>query len=173
MKNNSATRIATKIPNYHLKPAAEADVPLILDFIKHLADYEKLSHEVVTTEDLLHKNLFGEEKVAEVVFGYEGDTPVGFALFFYNYSTFLGKRGIYLEDLFVLEEYRGKGYGKALLFYLAKLAKEKDCGRLEWAVLDWNQPAIDFYTSLGAKQMNEWIVNRVSGKTLDDLATQF
>lgn len=173
MEQEKNQSIKTSIPGFVLKPAVEADVPLILDFIKALAVYEKLAHEVVATEDLLRKYIFGEEKVAEVVIGYEGDTPVGFALFIYNYSTFLGKPGIYLEDLFVIEEYRGKGYGKSLLLYLTKLAKEKDCGRVEWAVLDWNEPAIDFYTSLGAVQMDEWIINRVTGKTLEDLASSF
>ncbi len=166
-------QIPTSIPNFTLKHASEEDVPLILAFIKHLAEYEKLSNEVVVTEELLNTYLFGEKKTAEVVLGYEEDKPVGFALYFYNFSTFLGKPGIYLEDLFVLEEYRGNGYGKHLLLYLAKLAKDKNCGRLEWAVLDWNQPAIDFYESLGAKQLDEWIVNRVSGNTLDELADQF
>lgn len=165
--------IDTSITNFTLRTAVKADVPLILDFIKHLAEYEKLSHEVVATEDLLEKHLFGEEKVAEVVIGYENEMPVGFALYFYSFSTFLGRPGIYLEDLFVLEEARGRGYGKALLLYLTKIAKEKDCGRVEWAVLDWNQPAIDFYNSLGARQMDEWIVNRVSGTTLNILAEKF
>lgn len=165
--------INTSIQGFQIRKAEVEDVPLILEFIKHLAEYEKLSHEVVATEELLSKYLFGEEKIAEVMLGYEEDVPVGFALYFYNYSTFLGKPGIYLEDLFVLEEFRGKGYGKVLLLYLATIAREKDCGRLEWAVLDWNQPSIDFYTSLGAEQMSEWIVNRVSGKTLEDLASQF
>jgi len=165
--------INTTISNFKLRSAEKTDVPLILTFIMHLAEYEKLSHEVVATEELLEKYLFGDEKVAEVVFGYENDTPVGFALYFYNYSTFLGKPGIYLEDLFVLEEFRGKGYGKVMLLYLAKLAKDKECGRVEWAVLDWNQAAIDFYNSLGARQMDEWIVNRFSGATLDALADKF
>lgn len=173
MKNDRIARIATKIPDFHLKPAVEADVPLILEFIKHLADYEKLSHEVVATEELLKKYLFGEEKVAEVILGYENEIPVGFALFFHNFSTFLAKPGIYLEDLFIMEDYRGKGFGKLMLLYLAKLAVDRNCGRLEWAVLDWNKPAIDFYESLGAIQLNEWIVNRVSGGTLDSLAEKF
>ena len=165
--------ISTSIPNFTLRSAVKADVLQILTFIKHLAEYEKLSHEVVATEELLEKYLFGDEKVAEVVIGYEGLTPVGFALYFYSYSTFLGKPGIYLEDLFVLEEYRGKGFGKSLLLYLTKIAKDKDFGRVEWAVLDWNKPAIDFYNSLGARQMEEWIINRVSGTTLDELADRF
>lgn len=165
--------IPTNIDLFSLRIAEVKDVPLILDFIRKLADYERLSHEVVVTEENLEKYLFGEEKVAEVILGYEGEVPVGFALFFHNFSTFLGKPGIYLEDLFVLKEYRGKGYGKSLLTYLARLALERDCGRLEWAVLDWNEPAIEFYESLGATLLNEWIVNRVSGESLDKLAEMF
>jgi len=162
----------TKIDDFVIRKAERGDVSLVLDFIKKLADYERLSHEVVATEEALEKYLFGEEKVAEVVIGYHKDVPVGFALYFYNFSTFLAKPGIYLEDLFVLEEHRGKGYGKALLAYLAKLAIEKDCGRLEWAVLDWNEPSIEFYKSLGARLMNEWIVSRLTGETLLKLADQ-
>lgn len=165
--------IPISIDQFSLRMAETEDIPLILDFIRKLADYEQLSHEVVATEEDLEKHLFGQEKVAEVILGYEGEVPVGFALFFHNFSTFLGKPGIYLEDLFVLEEYRGKGYGKTLLTYLAKLAMERDCGRLEWAVLDWNEPAIEFYESLGATLLNEWIVNRVSGESLDKLAEMF
>jgi GNAT superfamily N-acetyltransferase len=165
--------LSTKIDDFIIRRAEKEDVPLVLDFINKLADYERLSHEVVATEGELEKYLFGEEKVAEVVIGYYQDVPVGFALYFYNFSTFLGKPGIYLEDLFVLEEQRGKGFGKALLTYLAKLAVEKDCGRLEWAVLDWNEPSIEFYKSLGAKMMDEWIVNRLTGDTLTKLSEQF
>lgn len=164
---------STKIDDFNIRRAEREDVPLVLDFINKLADYERLSHEVVATEGELEKYLFGEEKVAEVVIGYYHDVPVGFALYFYNFSTFLAKPGIYLEDLFVLEEQRGKGFGKALLAYLAKLAVEKDCGRLEWAVLDWNEPSIEFYKSLGAKMMDEWIVNRLTGDTLLKLSRQF
>ena len=162
--------IPISIDQFSLRMAETEDIPLILDFIRKLADYEQLSHEVVATEEDLEKHLFGQEKVAEVILGYEGEVPVGFALFFHNFSTFLGKPGIYLEDLFVLEEYRGKSYGKTLLTYLAKLAMERDCGRLEWAVLDWNEPSIEFYKSLGATLLNEWIVNRVSGESLVKLA---
>ena len=159
--------------DFSIRKADRGDVSLVLDFIKKLAEYERLSHEVVATEQELEKYLFGEEKVAEVVIGYHKETPVGFALYFYNFSTFLGKPGIYLEDLFVLEEQRGKGFGKAMLAYLAKLAIEKDCGRLEWAVLDWNEPSIEFYKSLGARLMNEWIVNRLAGDTLLKLSQQY
>jgi len=162
--------LPTNIHHFSLRIAEAEDIPLILDFIRKLADYERLSHEVVATEEDLEKYLFGQEKVAEVILGYEGEVSVAFALFFHNFSTFLGKPGIYLEDLFVLEEYRGKGYGKTLLTYLAKLAMERDCGRLEWAVLDWNEPSIEFYKSLGATLLKEWIVNRVSGESLAKLA---
>jgi GNAT superfamily N-acetyltransferase len=165
--------IKTSLPGFFLRHAQETDVPLILDLIKGIAAYEKLSHEVVATEDLLEENLFGEKRFAEVVLGYENETPVGFALFFHNFSTFTGRPGLYLEDLFVYDEYRGKGYGKALLLYLAKIAQERQCSRFEWVVLDWNTPAIDFYNSLGAKQMKEWIITRVAGGDIDRLANMF
>jgi GNAT superfamily N-acetyltransferase len=165
--------IPTNIDQFSLRLAEAKDVPLILDFIRKLADYERLSHEVVATEEDLKKYLFGQKRMAEVILGYEGEVPVGFALFFHNFSTFLGKPGIYLEDLFVLEEHRGKGYGKRLLTYLAKLAMERDWGRLEWAVLDWNEPAIEFYKSLGATLLDEWIVNRVTGESLVKLAEKY
>lgn len=157
-------------PSFHIKPATIHDVPLILSFIKELAEYEKLTHEVVATEALLRENLFGPKKHAEVVIGYLDNEPVGFALFFHNFSTFLGKPGIYLEDLFVRESARGKGIGQKMLAFLAKLAKGRDCGRLEWWVLDGNESAIGFYKSIGAKPMDEWTVFRVSGNALDDLA---
>ncbi|MDF1575898.1 MAG: GNAT family N-acetyltransferase [Bacteroidales bacterium] len=159
--------------SFIIREAQKEDVPLILDFIKKLAEYERLSHEVVATEADLEKYLFGDERVAEVVIGYEGELPVGFALFFHNFSTFLGKPGIYLEDLFVLESHRGKGYGKLLLASLAARALERDCGRLEWAVLDWNTPSIEFYKSLGARMMDEWIVNRMTGDSLVKLASKY
>ena len=151
---------------FWIRNAEREDVPLILDFIRKLGDYERLSHEVVASEEDLEQYLFGEKPVAEVLIGYEGDLPVGFALFFHNFSTFLGKPGIYLEDLFVLEDHRNKGYGKKFLARLAALAVERNCGRLEWAVLDWNEPSIQFYKSLGARLMNEWIINRVTGEDL-------
>ena len=159
-------------PDFNIKQAAIEDVPLILSSIKDLAEYEKLLHEVVVTEDILRKNLFGENPVAKALLAYYKGAPAGFALFFYNFSTFLGRPGIYLEDLFVKPAYRGKGIGKALLIYLAKHARDNDCGRFEWAVLDWNQPAIDFYVNLGAKLKKEWIVNQLTGKTLTNLANQ-
>ncbi len=158
---------------FMIRKAEKEDVPVILGFIEKLAEYERLSHEVVATVADLERYLFGDEKVAEVMIGYEGELPVGFALFFHNFSTFLGKPGIYLEDLFVLETHRGKGYGTKLLAALAALALERNCGRLEWAVLDWNEPSIDLYKSLGARLMNEWIVNRLSGESLVKLAGKF
>lgn len=149
--------------------ADEKDCALILRFIKELAKYEKMLDEVVATEDVLSEWIFEKGK-AEVVFICEEGTEVGFALFFHNFSTFIGRAGIYLEDLYVLPECRGKGYGKALLKKLAQIAVERGCGRLEWWCLDWNQPSIDFYLSLGAEPMEDWTVYRVAGKTLEDLA---
>jgi len=142
--------------------AEEKDIPLILSLIEGIAAYEKLSHEVETTEEKLRETLFGERRYAEVILCYDEETPVGFALFFHNYSTFRAKPGIYLEDLFVIPEHRGKGYGKALLQRLIEIGKERHCGRVEWSVLDWNTPAIDFYKSMGAKAMDEWTVFRIS-----------
>jgi len=158
---------------FAIRPAEEKDISLILWFIKGLADYEKLSDEVVATEKGLKEHLFGPNPKAEVVIGEYLSEPVGFALFFHNFSTFLGKPGIYLEDLYVVPEKRGFGFGKSLLAYLAKLAIERDCGRLEWAVLDWNEPAINFYKSLGSTIMKEWLINRISGKDLTELASGF
>lgn len=149
--------------------AQRSDIPLILDFIKRLAEYEKMSDEVVADENTLEEWIFDKEK-AEVIFALEGEKAVGFALFFHNFSTFLGRAGIYLEDLFVLPEYRGKGYGKALLKNLAAITVERGCGRLEWCCLDWNKPSIDFYLSLGAKPLSDWTTYRVTGKTLSELA---
>ena len=149
--------------------AERKDTPLILQFIKELADYEQMLDEVIATEQLLEKWIFDKQK-AEVIFCMEGDTEVGFALFFHNFSTFLGRAGIYLEDLYVRPEYRGRGYGKALLSQLAKIAVERQCGRLEWWCLDWNRPSIDFYLSMGAEPMNDWTVYRISGSTLNKLA---
>ena len=149
-----------------IRYADEKDAGLILEFIKELAEYEKMSSEVVATEKLLKEWIF-EKKKAEVIFALEDGKEVGFALFFHNFSTFLGRAGIYLEDLFVKPDYRGKGYGKGLLKKLAEIAKERGCGRLEWSCLDWNKPSIDFYLSLGAKPMDEWTVYRIAGETLD------
>ena len=149
--------------------AEETDCALILEFVRQLAVYEKLSDQVVATKELLHEWIF-EKKKAEVIFLCEDDKEVGFALFFHNFSTFLGRAGIYLEDLFVLPEFRGKGYGKALLKKLAQIAVERGCGRLEWSCLDWNKPSIDFYLSLGAVQMDEWTTYRLTGATLERMA---
>lgn len=149
--------------------AQEEDVALILHFIKDLAEYEKMLDEVVATEELLKEWIF-EKKKAEVVFAQEDGVEVGFALFFHNFSTFLGRAGIYLEDLYVKPEYRGKGYGKALLKKLAEIAVERGCGRLEWWCLDWNKPSIDFYKSMGAQPMDEWTVYRITGDTLKNMA---
>ncbi|MDO4690802.1 MAG: GNAT family N-acetyltransferase [Fusobacterium sp.] len=149
--------------------AEEKDASKILYFIKALADYEKLANEVVATEEDLKEWIFKKQK-AEVIFLLENNKEVGFALFFHNFSTFLGRAGLYLEDLFVLPEYRGKGYGKALFKELARIAVDRGCGRLEWWCLDWNKPSIDFYLSLGAKPMDEWTVYRLTGDTLKKLA---
>jgi len=149
--------------------AQESDTALILEFIKGLAEYEKMLDEVVATEELLEEWLFGQKK-AEVIFALADGKEVGFALFFHNFSTFLGRGGIYLEDLFVKPEYRGKGIGKAIFKKLGAVARERGCGRLEWSCLDWNQPSIDFYRSMGAKAMNEWTVYRITGEGLKELA---
>ena len=149
--------------------AEKQDTPLILFFIRQLAEYEQLLDQVVADEATLEEWIF-EKKKAEVIFVLEDEKEVGFALFFHNFSTFLGRAGIYLEDLFVLPEYRGKGYGKGLLKQLAKITVERRCGRLEWACLDWNKPSIDFYLSLGAKAMDEWTVYRLTGDTLKKMA---
>ncbi len=156
--------------DFQIKFATIEDVPLILTFIKELADYEKLLHEVVATEDTLRNTLFGASSCAEVVIGYYDDMPISFALFFHNFSTFLGKSGIYLEDLYVKPAMRGNGFGKKMLAFLAQLAKERNCGRLEWWVLDWNEEAITFYKRIGAKPMDGWTVYRVDGDALENLA---
>ena len=160
----------TGIAGFTIKPAAKKDVPVILAFIKKLADYERLSHEIVATEELLQRTLFGQRRTAEVVIGYHHNEPVGFVLFFHNFSTFVGRPGIYIEDLFVEEAFRRRGFGAALLAHVAKLAVERDCGRLEWSVLDWHEPAVNFYTKLGAMPLNEWTVFRVTGEKLNHLA---
>lgn len=149
--------------------AERADTPLILHFIKQLADYEKMLDEVVADEKTLEEWIFDRQK-AEVIFALEDGVEVGFALFFHNFSTFLGRAGLYLEDLFVLPEHRGKGYGKAILKKLASIVVERGCGRLEWWCLDWNKPSIDFYLSLGAQPMSDWTVYRITGDTLTKLA---
>ncbi|PSB62881.1 GNAT family N-acetyltransferase [Chroococcidiopsis cubana CCALA 043] len=163
----------TKILNFEMRFAEPDDVPLVLQFIKELAEYEQLSHEVVATEAILRESLFGDRKGAEVILGYYQKQPVSFALFFHNFSTFLGRAGIYLEDLYVKPEMRGRGIGRVMLSYLAYLAQERNCGRLEWWVLDWNETAINFYQKLGAVPMNEWTVFRVTDRSLIDLAQEF
>lgn len=154
-------------PSYRF--AKEQDCSLILRFINELAIYEKLQNEVVATEDILYEWIFEKHK-AEVIFVLDEGKEVGFALFFHNFSTFLGRSGLYLEDLYVLPQYRGKGYGKGLLSHLASIAVERGCGRMEWVCLNWNQPSIDFYRSLGAVPMNDWTIYRLTGKTLQDVA---
>ncbi len=152
-----------------IREATKKDVPLILSLVKELAVYEKLLHEVVATEDQLTEMLFGQKKYAEVLIANYDNENAGFALFFHNFSTFLGQPGIYLEDLYVKPQLRGKGIGKSLLLSLVKLAKERNCGRVEWAVLNWNEPSIKFYESLGAKPMNQWTVYRLSEDEINSL----
>ena len=153
-----------------IRPAAEHEVPIILQFIRDLAEYEHLEHQVVATEAMLSEVLFGPRPYAEVVFACRGDEPLGFALFFHNFSTFLGRPGIYLEDLFVRPQARGHGVGRRLLTWLAAETVRRKCGRLEWSVLDWNEPSIRFYRNLGAVLMNEWKIFRVAGPALSQLA---
>jgi len=158
--------------DFRISAATEADVSVLVSFIRQLAEYEKLSDQCVVTDDVLRESLFGSRRVAEAVIGYFQDRPVGFALFFHNFSTFLGRPGLYLEDLFVIPEMRGRGFGKALLVHLARLAVDRDCGRFEWSVLDWNEPSIQFYKNLGAVPMDDWTVYRVTGKALTRLADE-
>jgi GNAT superfamily N-acetyltransferase len=153
-----------------VRGARREDVPLVLDLIRELAEYEKLSHEVVATEDSLLEWLFGDRPVAEVLVAECGGEAAGFALFFHNFSTFLGKPGIYLEDLYVRPRFRRSGIGTSMLTRLARLARERGCGRLEWSVLDWNEPSIRFYESLGAVAMDDWTVHRMTGEALEGLA---
>lgn len=164
--------IATPLNELKLRFADINDVSLIFGFIKELAEYEKMSQEVIATEEILRDSLFNR-KMAEVIIAEYNERPVGFALFFHNFSTFLGLPGIYLEDLYVKPEMRGKGIGKILLEFLAKLAIERNCGRLEWWCLDWNEPSIRFYKKLGAVPMNEWTVYRVTNQALSNLAKEF
>ncbi len=164
---------STGIQDFRIRQAGEKDIALILEFIRELARYEKLEDEVTATEELLKQNLFGKRRHAEVIIGEYHSEAVAFALYFHNFSTFLAKPGIYLEDLYVRESVRGKGIGKTMLTYLARLAVRRGCGRVEWWVLDWNSPAIDFYERLGATAMDEWTVYRLSGEKLEELAQQF
>jgi GNAT superfamily N-acetyltransferase len=162
----------TKLDKFHLRFAEEKDIPVILRFIKELAIYENLLDQVTANEEILCESLF-KRKVAEVIIAeYEGEA-VGYALFFYNFSTFLGRPGIHLEDLYVTPDMRGKGFGKIILSYLAKLVVERDCGRLEWTCLDWNEPSIKFYKGLGAISMEDWSVYRLTGEALESLAENF
>jgi len=161
---------STAMKDFRIEKATEKDIPLILSFIRQLAEYERLSDAVSADADALRKSLFGSRPTAEVVFGYHNNVPVAFAVFFQNFSTFLAKPGLYLEDVFVIPQMRGKGFGRAILVYLAKLALERGCGRFEWSVLDWNETAIKFYKDLGAVPMDEWTVFRVTGEALGRLA---
>jgi GNAT superfamily N-acetyltransferase len=161
--------IPTEIQNFHLKIATLDDIPLIIHYIKKLATYERLLDKVEITEERARKFLFGDKSYAEVLLAYENETPVGFALYFHNFSTFAGCPGLYLEDIFFDPEHRGKGYGKALLRHLASLALERGCARFEWSVLDWNTPSIEFYLSLGALPMNDWTLFRMDRDTMQQL----
>ena len=158
--------------NFLIRPASESDVGTIFSLIKELADYERLAHQVVATREDIRKSLFGERPFAEALIGEYEKTPISFALFFYNFSTFIGKPGIYLEDLYVKPEYRSKGFGRKMLAHIARLAIKRNCGRFEWSVLDWNRPAIRTYDKLNAKPMQDWILYRLTGKALAELAAE-
>jgi GNAT superfamily N-acetyltransferase len=162
----------TSIPGFQIRAAIETDVAVILSFITKLAVYEKLAHEVVASEEKLRETLFGKRRFAEVALGFFHGEPVGFVVFFHNYSTFLAKPGLYIEDLYVEEAFRGRGFGRALFLHVRQLAQDRDCGRLEWAVLDWNEPAISFYKKLGAAAMDEWTVFRITGEKLKRLGSE-
>jgi GNAT superfamily N-acetyltransferase len=153
-----------------IRTAEPEDVALILSFVQELAEYERLSHMVTATRETLRESLFGERPGAEVLLAFEADVPAGFAVFFHNFSTFLGIKGLWLEDIFVRPAYRGRGYGKALLLHCARIARERGCGRFEWSVLDWNEPSIRFYRSLGAVPLDDWTIFRVAGDALTRLA---
>jgi GNAT superfamily N-acetyltransferase len=162
--------VAPKLTDLRIEPATERDAPVILALITALADYERLSSDVVTDEALVRSSFFGPSPSAHVVIARMGAEPVGFAVWFHNYSTFLGRRGLYLEDLFVVPAWRGRGVGRALLVHLAQVAVDHDCGRMEWSVLNWNDRAISFYRGLGAKAMDEWTVFRLAGGDIAKLA---
>ena len=163
-------RVKKAAENFQIRPTAVEDVPVILELIRDLATYERAPDEVTATEEQLVDVLFGKKPAAEVLLAFERESPVGFAVYFYNFSTWLARPGLYLEDLFVKPEKRGKGYGRALLVELAKIARDRGCGRMEWAVLNWNEPAIKFYQALGAKPMNEWTVFRLTRDEIAKLA---
>jgi len=158
--------------NFKIRPAVENDAGTILSLIKELADFEHLSHQVVATEADIRRSLFGARPFAEALIGEYEESPVSFALFFYNFSTFIGKPGIYLEDLYVKPQYRSRGFGRRMLAHIARLAKERSCARFEWSVLDWNEPAIRTYDRLNAKPMKEWILYRLTGEALEKLAAE-
>ena len=166
-------QLTTHLDDFTLRSATIDDVPSILGFIIELAEYEKLAHEVVATEDTLRETLFGPTPYAQVIIAELAGVPVGYALFFHNFSTFTGRPGIYLEDLYVQPKHRGQGFGKLLLAYLARKAVDMNCTRVEWSVLDWNQPAIDFYRSIGARPMDGWTVQRLDGDRLASFAKEF
>jgi GNAT superfamily N-acetyltransferase len=159
-----------KTVNLDIRPATTGQVRLVLDFIMEMAEYEKLTHELITDEHILRESLFGKNRSAEAVIGYCNEKPVGYAIYFYNFSSFTGRPGLYIEDIYVKAEHRGKGFGRELLLYLARLARDKKCGRMEWAVLTWNEPAINFYKKMGAVSMDEWRIFRLSGESLKKLA---
>src|SRR6266699_1923702 len=161
-----------KTENFLIRPATSGDVPVILELIRALATYERAPNDVTATENGLVEVLFDEKPSAEVLLAFENETAVGFAVFFHNFSTWLGRPGLYLEDLFVRPEHRGKGYGRALLVYLAGIARDRGCGRMEWAVLDWNAPAIDFYKKLGAAPLEEWKIFRLTRDGIAKLAAE-
>ena len=165
--------LSTSIDNFVLRGTTKDDSPLILNLIMELAEYEKLAHEVVATVETLKETLFGESAYAEVFIGEFEGAPVGYALFFHNFSTFTGRPGIYLEDIYVKPEMRGKGFGKCMLAYIAKLAVERNCTRVEWSVLDWNEPSIQFYRSIGAIPMDGWTTQRLHGEALANFAAEF
>lgn len=158
--------------HFEIKKVTASDIPLLLSFIKELAEYEKLSHEVVATEEILRESLFAGNSHTEAVIGYFDQQPVAFAIYYYNFSSFIGRAGMYLEDIYVRENMRGKGLGEKMLRHVAKIAKEKNSGSLKWSVLNWNTRAIQFYQRMGAKAMEEWTVYRVNGETLDRLASE-
>jgi len=161
------------LDNFSIRFAKKEDVPAIYKLIKELAEYEKMLDQLKLNENILRENLFSDKKYAEVLIAEYDSVPIGYAIFFHNFSTFVGKPGLYLEDLYVKPEYRGKGYGKTMLSQLAKIAVERNCGRFEWVVLDWNEPSIKFYESLGARPLKEWLMYRLEGDALKNLAAKF